>query len=172
MRKYPIIFICMFFASLSVFAFGSKEATQRSDHRFTDKSLSRILDGRRDTKIIAKALHSTGVDRQIEKLDGYTVFIPTDDAVRKMTDRLQAAMLTNPDVLLQVLTDVMVKGVMSAEELEQKGSVTTMGKIKLSIRKKGRSITVSDSDAAATDLFGNGFVVHVVSGITVLDIKM
>ena len=53
-----------------------------------------------------------------------------------------------------------------------KASVTTMGEVKMAVGRRGTKITLSDSDLIVTDLFGKGFIVHIVTGIIVSGIKL
>ncbi|MBN2511161.1 MAG: fasciclin domain-containing protein [Spirochaetales bacterium] len=163
------ILVAFLVFSHGLYALGSREA---DGHRFSNKSLERILNGRGDVSVMAKALRDTGLYESMAELDGYTLFIPTNEAVEKMAPRLREAMIQRPDVLSQVIRDIMVKGVFSADELAGRTSVTTMGGITLEIEQKGRGLMVGGSDMARKDVFGDGFVVHIVSGIVVRDIRL
>lgn len=164
-----ILLVLFIFCAGGLFALGSRES---GASRFSDKDLSRILDSRRDVSFMAKALHSTGLDGRMNELDGFTLFVPTDAAVKKMVQQLQDAMPERPDVLSEVIKDIMVKGVYSSDELLSMGKVKTMGGITLEIEGDKRNMRIAGSDVKAEDLYGNGFVVHIVSGIIIRDIRL
>lgn len=158
----------------ALMAGGSPESGSSAprSYPFTKKSLGRILDGEKNLSFMAGALRKTGLEAQMEQLDGYTLFVPTDDVVARLPERLRNAMESDPQVLLDVLTAQMVKGILPSDELEKLSQVTTMAETRLKIGRRGERITVAESDLVRADLYGKGFVVHVVTGIVIPAVKL
>ena len=134
---------------------------------FTDKSLGTIAEEYRKASFIAQALKATGLDEQMAHLEGYTLFLPTDEAVSRLPENLQAEMKKNPKVLLSILRAQMVKGILPSGDLKELSSITTLGGVTMAVGRRGLKITLAESDLALLDLYGNGFVVHFVTGIIV-----
>jgi uncharacterized surface protein with fasciclin (FAS1) repeats len=178
MKKNTLIFaytLCfMIFAVAGLAAGGKAETTSEEEksYPFTGKTLLQILDTRKDVTFIAEALTETRLADQMEKLDGYTLFVPTDDAIKRLPQLARTAMMRNPQALLDVLTAQMLKGIVVEEELSRRTQVTTMGNITMDVGTRGKRITLNNSDIIATDLFGDGFLVHIVTGIIVPEISV
>lgn len=146
--------------------------TGKDEYPFTSKTLIQIMNKHKEVSFIAEALEKTGLADQMAHMEGYTLFVPTDDIIARLHESVRKAMMNDPQVLLEILTDQMVKGVLTAEELRKMNSVTTMGEVKMAVGRRGTKITLSDSDLIVTDLFGKGFIVHIVTGIIVSGIKL
>ena len=177
MKKLPVSFIVIILILLNavvLMAGGSRDTdlTGGKEYPFTDKTLIQIINANKKVSFIAEALENTGLADQINSLEGYTLFVPTDNVIERLHKSIQKVMMDDPEVLLKVLTDQMVKGVLSAGDLREMSSVTTMGGVKMAIGRRGKKITLSDSDLIVGDLFGKGFVVHIVTGIIVSGIKV
>ncbi|MCK5198957.1 MAG: fasciclin domain-containing protein [Spirochaetales bacterium] len=177
MKKIPVIFIVITLILLNaavLMAGGKKDsgAIGKNEYPFTGKTLIQIVDKHKEVSFIAEALEKTGLADQMAHMEGYTLFVPTDDIIARLHESVRKAMMNDPQVLLEILTDQMVKGVLTAEELRKMNSVTTMGEVKMAVGRRGTKITLSDSDLIVTDLFGKGFIVHIVTGIIVSGIKL
>lgn len=175
-RPSPIVFLIVLslLPSFSLFAAGRQEKTSRGEPavHFTSKSLVRILEERNDVTFIASALRQSGLAKQMAELDGYTLFVPTDDVIARLPERARKALSSDPQALLDVLTAQMVKGIVTVEELRKRPSIETLSGIRLQVGSRNGRITIADSDLISEDLFGNGFLVHVVTGIIVPGIKL
>ncbi len=170
-----IISIVLLLAAVPMLMAGGKKESagpEEKQYPFTEKSLVQILDSRSELSFMAEALRETGLAEQMAQLDGYTIFIPTDDVIARLPERLRQALKTNPQALLDVLTAQMVKGIVPAEELEKRNSVLSMNDKEIKIGRRGNRISVAESDLIEADLFGRGFVVHIVTGIIVPEIKL
>jgi uncharacterized surface protein with fasciclin (FAS1) repeats len=152
-----------------LFAGGKKESgsEEGKSYPFKERSLQEVLESRRDTRFMARALESTGLSEKMKELKGYTLFVPTDATVEKLKEIIQKAMMENPEALLTVLQAQMLKGVYDEEDLEELNSVTTIGDITMEVGKRGKKLTLNRSDIQTTNIFGDGFVVHTVTGLIV-----
>ncbi len=170
-----LIYTVLLLAAVPLLMAGGKKETtgpEETRYPFTGKSLLQIVDSRNELSFMAGALRDTGLAEQMAQLDGYTLFIPTDDVIARLPQRLQTALKTNPQALLDVLTAQMVKGIVPAEELEKRDAVLTMNNTEIKIGRRGKRISVAESDLIEADIFGRGFVVHIVTGIIVPEIKL
>jgi uncharacterized surface protein with fasciclin (FAS1) repeats len=153
-----------------IFAGGRKESKVEEGEKsypFKDRSLYKVLESRGETRFMAQALENTGLAKEMEGLKGYTLFVPTDATVEKLKEIIRTAMMENPEALLTVLQAQMLKGVYDAEDLAKLNSVTTVGEVKMEVGKRGKQLTLNRSDIETTNLFGDGFVVHTVTGLIV-----
>ena len=177
MKKISVIFVVFTFILLNaavLMAGGNRDTdlTGKNEYPFTRKTLIKIVNKHKEISFIAEALENTGLADQMTYLEGYTLFVPTDDVIARLDESVRKAMMNDPEVLLEILTDQMVKGILPSEELRKLSSVTTMGGVNMAVGMRGTKISLSDSDLIKTDLFGKGFVIHIVTGIIVSGIKL
>ena len=171
---YILVIVLVLLNTVCLMAGGKKDSGEdrENEYPFTARTLIQIVDKNKDVSFIAEALRKTGLADHMAKLEGYTLFVPTDDVIGRLTESIREAMMNDSRVLLEVLTDQMVKGILTSVELRKMSSVTTMGGVNMVIARRGDKITLADSDLIKTDLFGNGFVVHIVTGVIVSGITL
>ncbi|MBZ0188900.1 MAG: fasciclin domain-containing protein [Candidatus Obscuribacterales bacterium] len=118
---------------------------------------------------LSSALASTGVAKTLHGKGPYTVFAPSDSAFGKMDKARRDEILSDKELLPEVLKYHVVKGKLSSEELAGKRSLKTVQGESLMIDAKddGGTIVVDGAIVTQPDIDCANGVIHVIDFLLV-----
>lgn len=105
----------------------------------------------------------------VETLTGegpYTVFAPTDEAFAELGSTVDD-LLANPDELRDVLLYHVVEGEVTAAEVVELDSATTVQGDDLAIMVEGDTVMVNDATVVQADVMASNGVIHVIDKVLV-----
>lgn len=97
----------------------------------------------------------------------YTVFAPVDDAFTALGDETLSALGEDTDVLKTVLLNHVVEGLVTASDLAELDSVTTLAGEELTVTVDGDTITIGEATVTAADLESSNGTIHVIDTVLV-----
>ncbi len=113
--------------------------------------------------LVTEILISTGFLEQLEELDSYTLFAPTDDAFEALDEEILAALADDPDALSNVLEYHIVPAALPAEDLAVMTETMTLAGLPLEIETD--PLQVAGALVIEADVpFGDG-ILHVVNAV-------
>jgi NADH dehydrogenase [ubiquinone] 1 alpha subcomplex assembly factor 1 len=122
-----------------------------------------------DCSTLATLLAKTGLDAAVAKLEGFTLFAPTDDAFAKLPGEVTAALLRpeNEGALKKVLLHHVLAAKVTAWNAATRTSAEALDGGALSIELRGRDLVVGGARVVAPDRLRGKGVVHVVDSVIV-----
>ena len=116
---------------------------------------------------LAAALEAGGLTETLKSDGPFTVFAPTDDAFAKLPDGTVEMLLLpeNKDKLVAILTYHVVPGEVSAGEVVELDSATTVNGADVQISLREDIVFINDSSLVMTDIYASNGVIHVVDSV-------
>jgi uncharacterized surface protein with fasciclin (FAS1) repeats len=120
-----------------------------------------------DFNTLAAALEAGDLVGTLKSDGPFTVFAPTDEAFAKLPDGTVEMLLLpeNKDQLVEILTYHVVAGKVSAAEVVELQSATTVNGSDVRIQVEEETVFVNDSRVVATDIWTSNGVIHVVDTV-------
>ena len=97
----------------------------------------------------------------------FTIFAPTNDAFAAVDEDTLAAVLGDNELLTSVLTFHVVAGDLSAQDLIDAGTVTTVNGAEVTIEAAGDEFTVNGATAICQNVPTANATVHIIDGVLV-----
>jgi uncharacterized surface protein with fasciclin (FAS1) repeats len=113
---------------------------------------------------LVRALNAAGLVDQLKQQGPFTVFVPSDEAFSKMSSSALTSLLNDRDQLTKVLTYHVVPGLLTADDLADKTSVTTLNGADLKVSMQGGDLYVNDAKVIRSITATNG-VIHVIDSV-------
>jgi uncharacterized surface protein with fasciclin (FAS1) repeats len=118
-------------------------------------------------KTLLKLAKLAGLAGALEGKGPLTVFAPTDAAFAKVPHATVAALEHNRSKLRAVLLYHVVKGKITAGQLEKLHSVKTLNGQSLRVRVKNGSVTVGGIRVIKANVGASNGVIHVINGVLI-----
>ena len=112
-----------------------------------------------------RAVDDSGFGKVLEGPGPFTVFVPIDDAFARLNDSQRDALFADKDKLVQLLSDHVVRGRLSATDLLQLRQVDTIAGRTVPIDRAGSAMSFGSADIIKTNLVAGNGVVHFVDGL-------
>ncbi len=106
----------------------------------------------------------------VETLQGegpFTVFAPTDEAFVALPEGTLDSLLADPDALSNVLLYHVVPGEVTADQVVELSTATTVQGADLSIEVTDGNVTVNGANVVTTDVMASNGVIHVIDAVLV-----
>jgi uncharacterized surface protein with fasciclin (FAS1) repeats len=116
------------------------------------------------TTLVA-AVQAAGLVNTLNGPGPFTVFAPTDDAFAKLPAGTVEALLQDPETLASILTYHVVPGKVTAAEVLNLTSATTVNGGSLSIQVVGNTVRVGGATVITTDVEASNGVIHVIDTV-------
>lgn len=105
---------------------------------------------------------------QVSGGDGYTLFAPNDDAFRALTQDDFAALLDEPERIIEILRSHVVSERVTASELAEQSSIDVVSGERLEVGTSDGNVTVDGAQVVRTDITIGNVVIHVVDQVLTL----
>jgi uncharacterized surface protein with fasciclin (FAS1) repeats len=116
------------------------------------------------TTLVA-AVQAAGLVNTLNGPGPFTVFAPTDDAFAKLPAGTVEALLQDPETLASILTYHVVPGKVTAAEVLNLTSATTVNGGSLSIQVVGNTVRVGGATVITTAVEASNGVIHVIDTV-------
>lgn len=120
-----------------------------------------------DFNTLVAAVQAAGLTSTLQSDGPFTVFAPTDEAFAALPEGTVETLLRpeNRDQLVAVLTYHVVPGRVTAAQVVNLESATTVQGSPLAIDVQGSSVFVNDAQVTVTDIQARNGVVHVINRV-------
>jgi len=112
-----------------------------------------------------RAVEGSSLGDVLEGPGPFTVFVPVDDAFERLNDSQRDALFGDEESLVQLLSNHIVRGRLSATDLLQLRQVDTIAGRSVPIDSAGSAMTFGSADIIKTNLIAGNGVVHFVDGL-------
>ena len=116
------------------------------------------------TNLVA-ALEATGLVETLQGEGPFTVFAPTDEAFAALGEETIAALLADPDTLSQILLYHVVAGAVTAADVVNLDSATTVQGEDVTISVDNGSIMINDAMVILPDIEAANGIIHVIDTV-------
>ncbi|MCU0960613.1 MAG: fasciclin domain-containing protein [Pirellulaceae bacterium] len=133
----------------------------------SDKTIVEIAAANDSFKTLVAAVKAAGLVETLSGKGPFTVFAPTDEAFKKVPEKVLADLLKpeNKDKLVAVLTYHVVPGkVMAADVVKLKSAKTVQGS-EAKITVKEGNVSIDKANVVKTDIVAKNGVIHVIDAV-------
>jgi uncharacterized surface protein with fasciclin (FAS1) repeats len=116
------------------------------------------------TTLVA-AVQAAGLVGTLSGPGPFTVFAPTDEAFAKLPAGTVQALLNDPATLASILTYHVVAGRVTAADVVNLTSATTVNGQPVSIQVNGGTVRINGANVIATDVAASNGVIHVIDTV-------
>ena len=116
------------------------------------------------TNLVA-ALEATGLVETLQGEGPFTVFAPTDEAFAALGEETIAALLADPDTLSQILLYHVVAGAVTAADVVNLDSATTVQGEDVTISVDNGSVMINDAMVILPDIEAANGIIHVIDTV-------
>jgi uncharacterized surface protein with fasciclin (FAS1) repeats len=163
MKRIRIILALLAVAAVAATAIGSSAtAAARNDADIVGTAVSA---GNLTT--LTKLLTRAGLVDTLRRPGPYTVFAPTDAAFKKVPTKTLDALLRDKAKLKAVLLYHVVAGKVTAQDVVNLSSATTVSGKSVRIRVTGSNVFVNDAKVTSPDVMASNGVIHVVNRVLI-----
>jgi uncharacterized surface protein with fasciclin (FAS1) repeats len=114
---------------------------------------------------LVKLVKSAGLVKALSGSSKLTVFAPTNAAFAKVPKATLNKLAHNKKLLAQVLEYHVVKGALTAAQIEKRHSLKTLEGASLSIKVKHGSVYINQAKVIKANLKASNGIVHVINGV-------
>ncbi len=114
---------------------------------------------------LATALEAAGLVETLKGEGPFTVFAPTDEAFAKIPSDQLNALLADKEQLTAVLTYHVVAGKVTAADVVELDSATTVQGSDIDISVTDAGVMVDGANVVATDIMASNGVIHVIDTV-------
>lgn len=111
------------------------------------------------------AVQAAGLEATLNGAGPFTVFAPNDAAFAKLPAGTVDALLQDPQALAAILTYHVVPGRVTASQVVNLTSATTVNGASVSIQVTGGTVRVGGANVLATDVEASNGVIHVIDTV-------
>lgn len=116
---------------------------------------------------LASLINTAGLFETLSGRGPFTVFAPNEAAFAKLTDVQKNFIIGDRNLLRSVLTYHVVRGKLTAEDVEKVTTLTTVNGTELPVEVKDGKVFVGGAEVIATDVPAANGVVHVIDTVLV-----
>ncbi|SRR6056297_2385623 len=150
------------FASLLALAFS---APALADDHGTHKDIVDTAVEAGSFNTLATALDAAGLIETLKGEGPFTVFAPTDDAFAKIPADQLNALLADTEQLTAVLTYHVVAGKVTAADVVELDTATTVQGSDIDITVSDSGVMVDNANVVTTDIMASNGVIHVIDSV-------
>jgi uncharacterized surface protein with fasciclin (FAS1) repeats len=133
-----------------------------------DESVLDVIADNPDHHLFTEVAAAVGFDELLKNSSGFTVFLPTDDALEEVALDINLGETLSPDekeYLTEFLANHIVDDEISAHQLDESLTIETLGGLPVSIDHALGATTVNDATLLVPDIVAENGVVHVIDTV-------
>jgi uncharacterized surface protein with fasciclin (FAS1) repeats len=116
---------------------------------------------------LVKLVKSAGLVKALSGKTKLTVFAPTNAAFAKVPKKTLNKLATHKKMLAAVLEYHVVKGALTAAQVEKKHSLKTLEGAKLTVKVKKGSVYINQAKVVIPNVKASNGIVHVINGVLI-----
>ena len=121
-----------------------------------------------DFTVLVQAVEAAGLVEALSAEGPFTIFAPTDAAFTALLEQLglsKEELLANTELLTGVLTYHVVAGSLSAADLTDGQTLTTLAGLDLTVTIDGTTVMINDATVVMADVAASNGVIHVLDKV-------
>lgn len=121
-----------------------------------------------DFTVLVQAVEAAGLVEALSAEGPFTIFAPTDAAFTALLEQLGLSaeeLLANTELLTGVLTYHVVAGSLSAADLTDGQTLTTLAGLDLTVTVDGATVMINDATVVMADVAASNGVIHVLDKV-------
>ena len=157
-----------FTAAAAIMSIAVVSAACSDDDEPTAPALGTIVEvaaGAGTFNTLVAAVEAAGLAGTLSGPGPFTAFAPTDDAFAKLPAGTVESLLQNQSALASILTYHVIAGRVSAEDVVQLTSATTVNGQSVSIQVVNGVVYVNGARVVTTDIQASNGVIHVIDSV-------
>ena len=157
-----------FAAAAAILTIAVVSAACSDDDEPTAPELGTIVEvaaGAGTFNTLVAAVEAAGLAGTLSGPGPFTVFAPTDDAFAKLPAGTVESLLQNQSALASILTYHVIAGRVSAEDVVQLTSATTVNGQSVSIQVVNGVVYINGARVVTTDIQASNGVIHVIDSV-------
>lgn len=139
-----------------------------ANHHMSDKKdIVETAQHNEQFSTLVTAIQAAGITETLKKSGDLTVFAPTNAAFEALPEGTLESLLKpeNKEKLIQVLTYHVVEGKVTASEVTQLDSATSLEGSQIDINADKSGVMVNDATVVKTDIMASNGVIHVIDKV-------
>jgi uncharacterized surface protein with fasciclin (FAS1) repeats len=116
---------------------------------------------------LVKLVKSAGLVKALSGSSKLTVFAPTNAAFAKVPKATLNTLAHNKNLLAKVLEYHVVKGALTAAQVEKKSSLETLEGASVTVKVKSGSVYINTAKVIKPNLMASNGIVHVINGVLI-----
>jgi uncharacterized surface protein with fasciclin (FAS1) repeats len=144
-------------------------ASASADHAAMGKQPNIVALAASNPKLstLVKLVKSAGLVKALSGSTKLTVFAPTNAAFAKVPKATLKKLATHKKLLTAVLEYHVVKGALTAAQIEKKHSLKTLEGAKLTVKVKSGSVYINQAKVVTPNVKASNGIVHVINGVLI-----
>lgn len=118
-----------------------------------------------DFSTLVTAIEAAGLVETLQGEGPFTVFAPTNDAFAAIPEEDLNALLGDPEALSEILLYHVVEGAVTADQVVELTSATTVQGSDVSVSANGDTVMVGDATVITTDVMASNGVIHAIDTV-------
>jgi transforming growth factor-beta-induced protein len=124
-----------------------------------------IINNSEDHFILSNVLSLTGLDQALNGDGPFTVFAPTDEAFDAIPADVLASIVSDPNLLVSILTYHAVGAKALSTDLSDGQEITTLNGAKVKVNINADGVFINDAKVTVADIEADNGVVHVIDAV-------
>ena len=153
-------------ALVGVFALGV-HAGDYDKSKMAKQDIVAIAASNPDFSTLVTALKAAGLVEALQGDGPFTVFAPTNAAFEKLPAGTLDSLLADKEALTKVLTYHVVSGKVTAEQVVNVDSATTLQGGAVPVQAKGGNVMVGGAQVVKADVMATNGVIHVIDTVLI-----
>jgi uncharacterized surface protein with fasciclin (FAS1) repeats len=140
-------------------------ATAHRSAKMSDPNIVTLAASNPQLSTLVTLVKSAGLVKALSGSAKLTVFAPTNAAFAKVPKATLAKLAHNKKLLASVLEYHVVKGALTAAQIEKKSSLKTLEGASVTVKVKSGSVYINQAKVITPNLKASNGIVHVINGV-------
>jgi uncharacterized surface protein with fasciclin (FAS1) repeats len=159
-RILAVLVACCALAAIPV-----ASATAHRSAKMTEPNIVALAASSPQLSTLVSLVKSAGLVKALSGSTKLTVFAPTNAAFAKVPKATLNKLAHNKKLLASVLEYHVVKGALTAAQIEKKTSLKTLEGASVTVKVKGGSVYINQAKVITPNLKASNGIVHVINGV-------
>ncbi len=142
-------------------------ATAHRDASMSKPNIVALAASSPQLSTLVKLVKSAGLVKALSGSTKLTVFAPTNAAFAKVPKATLNTLAHNKKLLAKVLEYHVVKGALTAAQVEKKSSLKTLEGASVRVKVKGGSVYINTAKVITPNLMASNGIVHVINAVLI-----
>jgi transforming growth factor-beta-induced protein len=152
-------------ACCAIAAIPVASATAHRSAKMSEPNIVTLAASNPQLSTLVKLVKSAGLVKALSGSAKLTVFAPTNAAFAKVPKATLNTLAHNTKLLAKVLEYHVVKGALTAAQIEKKHSLKTLEGASLTVKVKDGSVYINQAKVIKANVLASNGIVHVINGV-------
>jgi uncharacterized surface protein with fasciclin (FAS1) repeats len=152
-------------ACCAIAAIPVASATAHRSAKMSEPNIVTLAASNPQLSTLVKLVKSAGLVKALSGSAKLTVFAPTNAAFAKVPKATLNTLAHNTKLLAKVLEYHVVKGALTAAQIEKKHSLKTLEGASLTVKVKDGSVYINQAKVVKANVMASNGIVHVINGV-------